>query len=235
MLPRRGNSYSSNSSPDTALFARHVAHELNSQLDGALRTLRALRRDGATATALDDRLATIERSLVTMTSTVERAMHDDSAAHGALLFTSDQTLGSTLRELLRTYKSLAEDFGVAVRIECDADANSLTIGPLEPLFANAIRNAIEASGEAPRDEAPQVTISVRRRGARLMVDIVDNGPGVDEALARKPHGHGIGLDVARRIAGSIGGTVELSNIPFGRGAIFRAEIPVAELVRREAA
>ncbi|MDZ4830201.1 MAG: sensor histidine kinase [Phycisphaerae bacterium] len=235
MLSRRGNSFSSNSSPDNALLARHVAHELNSQLDGALRTLRAVRRDSASTSTFDDRLAAIERSLVAMMSTVERAMREDSTAHGALLFTSDQTLGNTLREMLRTYRSLAEDFGVAVRVECEADAGALTVGPLEPLFANAIRNAIEASGEAPRDEAPHVTISVRRRGARLMVDIVDNGPGVDETRARKPHGHGIGLDVARRIAGSIGGTVELSNIPFGRGAIFRAEIPVAELVRRDAA
>ncbi len=221
---------------------RGLAHELNSILDGSLRTLRAARR-GVSAPAVAEQLDTVERALVSMANTLERTLRSPDAlgtfaAFPVTAFVARQALGDTVRAVVRALADYAEESSVAIRIECDPDAARLDAGPLEPVLRNAIRNAIEACSGAPQEAStPLVTVSLRLHGQRLLIDVVDNGPGVAVAtLSRaRPIVHGIGLDVARAVLTSLGGELELSNIPFGRGAVLRAEIPVGRLRRPHAA
>jgi signal transduction histidine kinase len=89
-------------------------------------------------------------------------------------------------------------------------------------------NAIKAS--APR--APGIATRVRCEGARVIIDVVDDGPGVPSAIAghvfeplvtARPGGTGLGLALARRIAAAHGGTIAL--VPAERGATFRLDLP----------
>jgi signal transduction histidine kinase len=214
---------------------RRLAHELNSRLDGALRTLRAARRaTGVSAGGLDERLATVERLLLDMTSAVDRALKAPSA-NVASVFRSERSLGDSTRTIIAMFADLAQEMGVVLQLECDAQADALPARTLEPLLANAIRNAIEASAASTTDDSGSVVIALRCHGPRLTIDVVDNGAGLTGLADTKPTGHGLGLDIARRIAEDLGGCIELSNVPFARGAIFRAEIPIERLARREAA
>jgi signal transduction histidine kinase len=66
-----------------------------------------------------------------------------------------------------------------------------------------------------------------------VIDVLDNGPGLPEdGLA---HGHGIGLTVAREVVASLRGMIDLSNVPFGRGAVVRVDLPIAQLTHTRAA
>jgi signal transduction histidine kinase len=93
---------------------------------------------------------------------------------------------------------------------------------------NLVRNALRAS-----PSSATVTITLVRRGDRILLDVMDQGPGVPEesrALVFEPfhsggaEGSGLGLPIALGAAQAHGGTIEILDAP-GGGAIFRMTLP----------
>lgn len=106
---------------------------------------------------------------------------------------------------------------------------------LDNLLDNALRYGQEAVLTAS-------VVQVSREKLLLRVDIDDKGPGIDPALlekvfepffrveeSRNRHtgGHGLGLSIARGMAGMHKGTLSLSNLPQG-GLRARVELPLVE-------
>ena len=99
------------------------------------------------------------------------------------------------------------------------------------VLTNLLRNAAEAAGEGV-----QVTVEARRCvGGGLSIAVRDNGPGVPVELAarlfqpfssNKPRGHGLGLALAARVLGFLGGRIVLCN-PGEPGAEFAITLPPA--------
>lgn len=94
-------------------------------------------------------------------------------------------------------------------------------GQLEQALINLLKNAAEAGTQA------QVSARLSR-GGRLRIEVLDNGPGVPEALAAhiftpffstKKQGRGIGLAMVRHLVHANGGTVRYAR-PVGAGARF---------------
>jgi signal transduction histidine kinase len=90
---------------------------------------------------------------------------------------------------------------------------------------NLLDNAVAAG--------PPVTVTVRRERGRLILEVADRGPGVDEDdrdrifepfFTGKTQGTGLGLAVVRRVVELHHGTIAVYPNP-GGGALFRAEIP----------
>ena len=87
-------------------------------------------------------------------------------------------------------------------------------GQLEQALINLLKNAAEATAPLA---APQATVHARlARGARLQIDVSDNGPGVPDELlphiftpffTTKKGGRGIGLALVRQLVHGNGGTV----------------------------
>lgn len=116
--------------------------------------------------------------------------------------------------------------GCAARVEADPAL-------LELLLANLVRNAVQHS-TGPL----AIALSARRTGARVVVRIADDGPGIpSEAVARvfepfyrgparTSRGSGLGLALGQRIARLHGGRVRL--VETGpSGTIFEVDLPAA--------
>jgi signal transduction histidine kinase len=110
------------------------------------------------------------------------------------------------------------------------EPGSLTLvadgGQLEQALINLLKNALEATDGVA---APRATVHARLvRGARLRIDVSDNGPGVPDALlahiftpffSTRKGGRGIGLALVRQLVHGNGGTVRHVR-PVGGGARF---------------
>ncbi len=105
---------------------------------------------------------------------------------------------------------------------------------LERAFANLFENASRYSNGLP------VSVHARRSGDRVVVRVVDQGPGIDpaererifEPFYRGPHaagrgstGSGLGLAVAKGFVELSGGTITAESLP-GQGTSFVVSLPL---------
>jgi signal transduction histidine kinase len=92
-------------------------------------------------------------------------------------------------------------------------------GELNQIWANLIDNALDAIPEAGR-----VELLASREGGRVVVRVVDNGPGIpddvrqrifDPFFTTKPMGQGtgLGLDIVRRLVRHNDGEISVESQP----------------------
>ena len=104
---------------------------------------------------------------------------------------------------------------------------------LTQVFINLISNTRKYCDS----DAPELHISVRRKGGRVTVDFIDNGSGIAkdkqalifEKFARltdqtKAGGAGLGLAICREVMASLGGTI--AYLPGQWGTAFRVTLPL---------
>jgi C4-dicarboxylate-specific signal transduction histidine kinase len=107
---------------------------------------------------------------------------------------------------------------------------------IQQVLLNLVQNAHQALVRVEGDRV--LTLRVRPRGARVVVEVIDNGPGIaadvlprvfDPFFTTKPpgEGSGLGLSVSYGIVGQHGGRLYAENRPDG-GAAFVMELPVGE-------
>jgi two-component system sensor histidine kinase KdpD len=117
--------------------------------------------------------------------------------------------------------------GEAVRLALDPDLPALSADPaqLERAFANLLENAVV------HGEGQPVLVRSRLVGPRLVVRVVDRGPGIPEGERKRifepfyragaggGNGSGLGLAIARGFVEANGGEVEVESLP-GQGSSF---------------
>lgn len=125
------------------------------------------------------------------------------------------------------------DEGAAVRLSVDAAAPELVADPaqLERAFANLLANGVRHGAGRP------VLVRSRETGGRLVVRVVDQGPGVPmqerqrifEPFYRSgdSHGAGLGLAIAKGFVEANGGEIEVEAVP-GQGSTFVVSFPLGK-------
>jgi two-component system, NtrC family, nitrogen regulation sensor histidine kinase GlnL len=155
-----------------------------------------------------------------------------------------------IHDVLDHVQRLAESgFARGIKFVCEYDP-SLPAVPgnrdkLVQAFLNLVKNAAEAIDEGGDNGRivlttafrPGVRLSVPGSGTRvalpLMIEVMDNGPGVPEAM--KPHlfdpfvtskrtGSGLGLALVAKIIGDHGGIIECDSEP--KRTVFRVLLPM---------
>ncbi len=143
----------------------------------------------------------------------------------------------SLEEVLRAAVDGLGDRAGRVSYVIDADLPFVRAdaAQLERAFANLIENAARHSGGQP------VSVRARATGSRLVVRIVDRGPGIPAAEqeriftpfyrmdadppAASHGGAGLGLAIARGFVEANGGVLRVESLP-GQGTTFVAELPL---------
>ena len=143
-------------------------------------------------------------------------------------------LGPSLGNTVTVLRAKAGQKSAAVAIELEAGLPRVRgfAGELNQIWGNLIDNALDAVPDGGR-----VEVEARREGERVVVSVIDNGPGIPAAIREsifdpffttKPMGQGtgLGLDIVRRLVRHNGGTIEVESRP-GRTE-FRVGLPIAE-------
>ncbi|MFY1678916.1 sensor histidine kinase [Streptomyces sp. WMMC905] len=154
-----------------------------------------------------------------------------------------------LAALLLGKTAQANERGVDLALSTDSRLDDGVLPPglpardLVTILGNLVDNAVDAAshhasaGVRPTGRAA-VTVTVRATGTRLVLRVVDTGPGVDPADAdlvfepgftTKPAGlggRGLGLPLARQAVLRHGGSLTVARSPEG-GAAFEARLPLS--------
>jgi len=131
----------------------------------------------------------------------------------------------------------ADAKGVVLACEPAADLDTIRCDPvlLRQLLLNLLGNSVAALTASAIAGPRTVRVQTTARGSRLIVDVIDNGPGIDPAdipklftpgFSTKDDGSGIGLSLARRIISAHQGTIRLHDHRAGQ-TTFRLELPLA--------
>jgi signal transduction histidine kinase len=190
-----------------ALRARAELATLRSQLNPhfLLNTLHAalglVRRDPARAEQALERLGEL--------------LHYGLRMHREAL---DQVTLSQEWAFVRSYleiESLRLEERLQLRLEADPATMDCLVPPfvLQPLVENAIVHAV-----APRKNGGRVTVTTRRQGESVHLEVCDDGPGMAPVPERS--GHGLGLQLLReRLAMLYAGRAHLSLLPADGGGV----------------
>ncbi|WP_114950729.1 sensor histidine kinase [Sphingosinicella terrae] len=125
--------------------------------------------------------------------------------------------------------------GAGVSLRSDVEPPDVTFQGDPELLSQAILNLVRNGAEAAAPAAaPLVSLSCRRIGSELILQVRDSGPGFDPDrleesfvpfFTTKAGGSGIGLTLARQIALAHGGRLEAANETEG-GAVLRMILPI---------
>jgi signal transduction histidine kinase len=148
-------------------------------------------------------------------------------------------LAAFLKETLPLLEE--ETFGKDIQIVTDLEAVPPVSGDkaqLTQILSNLLCNAVEVM---LHQQQGTVTISLRNRLDRVVLEVRDNGPGIPPEtidklfqlfFTTKEQGNGLGLAIIKAIITSHGGQVTAANHPDG-GAVFSMTFPVKGKQSRE--
>jgi two-component system, OmpR family, sensor histidine kinase KdpD len=221
----------------TALL-RAVSHDLRSPLTAISAAGEALALPGI-STAEREELASV---IVTETRRLSRLVEnlldlsrlEAGAAQPRREWTSvEEVIGAALGDLAPSL----DDFQLSIDRELPLVRADST--QLERAFVNVLENARTHSGGHPVSVRARAVRTMAGDGDRLIVRVVDRGPGIPPAQLERvfepfyragtaggeTRGSGLGLAIARGFTEANGGSLHVESLP-GQGATFVFELPL---------
>jgi two-component system OmpR family sensor kinase len=219
-------------------FVADASHELRTPLAairgyaelhrlGALRDTRQLARALGHIEAEARRMSTLVEDLLTLARLDELPMRQ----------AGEVDLGALAQQALKAVRPAAPDRSIGLEV---CGPGELVVcgdaGRLRQMLENLLRNAII---HTPAGTPVQVTVC--RRGARVITEVRDHGPGLpavapgriferfwrsERGRRRGPGGAGLGLAIVKAVVDAHGGQIQAENAP-GGGASFRVTLPAS--------
>ena len=146
-----------------------------------------------------------------------------------------------LEERINSCISLQEGEIKRKNISCKVPAGSTFVavdpGELDAIIINLTSNAIYWLGQVEHQRQLSFSIKHVSDGNRIQVQVIDNGPGIDDdiiekifwpGVTRKPGGIGMGLTVASELVAEYGGKLGVRVRDRDTGAKFFFDIPLKQ-------
>jgi heavy metal sensor kinase len=225
-----------NSFGELRRFTADASHELRTPLT-ALRAVgeAALRSEAEDTKGLREALASMLEEARRLSDVVDALLLLARADTGGVSPSLQQVdLAGLLDEVRETLLVLAEEKSQQIEIAAEPITVRADRELLRLALLNVVHNAIRYSGEGL-----MVSLRIRRSDANVVVEVVDQGPGiapehrqkiferfyrVDQARSRASGGVGLGLAIARWAIERQGGHIELES-ELGHGGLFRIVMP----------
>lgn len=230
-----------------AMRARHrelealsgaLAHELKNPLASIRGLAVLLARKLPEPSQEAERMTVLLGEVQRMGQILDEFLNFSRPAEG--LATSVVPVDGLVAEVRALHEGEAAQREVRLKTEVKTAA-TLTADPrkLKQVLVNLIQNALEAS-----PPGATVLVGVREQGADVVFEVVDEGPGLDAAIAdrlfvvgatTKPSGSGLGLVIARGIAEQHGGWLTLAARRDRSGCVASLGVPRAAQATSEGA
>lgn len=212
-----------------------IAHEVNSPLAAALANaqaaLRWLQRS-------DPNVPDAIEAVSAVVSDAKRA-RDVVARTRAFIANAPVSVArfdaiSTARDAIMLVEQELRALGAAVHLQAERNLPAALgdVIQVQQVMTNLLLNAAQAM--APQSTAKEITVSLRKDGDLVCVEIADTGPGIDpQNLERvfnpfyttKPDGMGMGLAICRNSIASQGGHIWATTAASG-GAVVHFALPL---------
>ncbi len=193
----------------------------------------------ASPTARARAIAGARRAFATTEELLQAMLEHLRVRSGALAVRREALiLADTVRAVVEEQRAMAEHAGLALRLAGLDRAVVADPLALRRILGNLIVNAVRHS------RGTRLLIGARPMGSKVAVHVIDDGAGIDarararlfEAFARggsaDSNGNfGLGLSTARRLAGALGGELELAK-GGSQGAHFILTLPAAPAAPR---
>jgi len=229
---------------------RAVSHDLRSPLTAIATAGEALKSASISDSERLEMAAVIEEEAMRLSRLVDNLLDLSRLEAGAAEPRRDWV---SLEELIRVaVTELGAPQGFSLSIDRDLPLVRLDAVQMERALVNVLENARRHSGGHPVSVRARAVRSLagrarpaaeeeRRGGDRLIVRVVDRGPGIPPAQLERVfepfyragtpggehRGSGLGLAIARGFTEANGGTLHVESLP-GQGATFVFELPLEE-------
>jgi two-component system phosphate regulon sensor histidine kinase PhoR len=220
-------------------FVANVSHELRTPLTAIRGYVEAL-SDGDTSPDETQRFLEI---ITRHTRRMERLVQD--LLRLARLDAGQETLDITACDVRMLAQAVGGDLTPAFEARHQsfalAVAAEAVVVKADPVKLHDVLRNLIANASAYAPEHTTITVATRRVADRVLIDILDEGPGipeedrsriferfyrVDKSRARDPGGTGLGLAIVKHLVELHGGHVWAANRPSG-GAQFTVELTAA--------
>lgn len=154
------------------------------------------------------------------------------------------SLPAIAREVLALHAPRAAQNSIALEsvIACDAAVVPGEPKDIHSLLSNLLGNAIDAClSDQTEDRVYRVALRISRQGDQAIVEVEDNGAGMDEETRNKlftmffstkgAFGTGLGLLVSHKVVTEHGGVISVRSEP-GEGSTFTVRLPLANAAEK---
>jgi signal transduction histidine kinase len=212
----------------------NIAHDLKTPLtrlrNGSEEALRTAKGEGEYRAALEQTIEESDGLIRTFNALLMIARAESGQARDDM---SEFDAAEIARDVGELYEPLAEQKGIALKVEADASApvkgsRELVSQALANLVDNAIKYAKPRerpdSGKPDNGATPEIVVRALNEGDRILLTVADSGPGIPVAdrgrvverfvrleQSRSQPGSGLGLSLASAVARLHGGELMLED------------------------
>jgi signal transduction histidine kinase len=201
-------------------FLANVAHEIRTPVTSIRGYAETLENTDVDADTRSEFVGTIHRNAVRIAELVDDLLELEAlqAGEAPALDAERVELGRVIADVIDTVGARAADTGATVIDKSDEGIAAIgDADAIERIVLNLADNALRHGGDGVR-----VEIEARRRGDRVVIAVIDDGPGIPaEQRARiferfyrvggDKRGSGLGLAISRELAIAMGGTLLLAD------------------------
>ena len=217
---------------DLDFYARHASHDLQAPLKNILALMDLFGLEGGVPSSVNDDLGLIREEvgrMLQMIQAILRFSRTSRADFNPAIVDLGACCEAAMDALKETIERSQARISVGALPTARGDAALLT-----QVLQNLLENGMKYQ---PVGQRPELVISGREEGDRVLLMVQDNGIGLDEAsadlvfkpLGRLHHseeyeGSGLGLTICRKVLRRHGGDLSYRSTP-GEGATFVLELP----------
>ncbi|MBK7655687.1 MAG: GHKL domain-containing protein [Betaproteobacteria bacterium] len=217
-----------------------IAHQWRQPLNALSLVMQNIRMQHSMGTLTDqsmDRMQEKSNQLVNrMSSTIDEFRNFFKPGKHAEAF----NLANAIRASIDIMDGVFKNHAIALTLECDEAMELFGVqGEFSQVMLNLLSNAKDALIQS-KQPSPEIQLRAVRAGSRVLIDVEDNGGGIDPQIIGKifePYfttkeegkGTGIGLYMSKMIVdGNMNGRLTVANT--GKGARFMLDLLAAQSI-----